>query len=228
MTGRRRTSRGPASRTARLRPVPRPLETVQTPPYTTAGHSLSDKDFREAVGAVDFAVEARYAWDTGVAVSEFLRGLKQGRILARECRKCRRILVPPRMFCEEDFRPTDRWVEVQDTGRVNTFSICYIRWDMVKLEEPELPAVIEIDGASRGIGIMHKLGEVEPDDVRLGLEVEAVWKPEDEREGSILDIVYFRPREASLRRGGRRKGARQAKPPAERRPRRRRDVGGAV
>ncbi|HEX2032438.1 MAG TPA: Zn-ribbon domain-containing OB-fold protein [Actinomycetota bacterium] len=203
------------------------METVQTPPYTTAGHSLTDEDFRKAVGAVDFAVDARYAWDTGVAVGEFLRGLKDGRILARECRKCRRILVPPRMFCEQDFRPTDRWVQVQDTGRINTFSICYIRWDMVKLEQPELPAVIEIDGASPGIGIMHKLGEVEPDDVRIGMEVEAVWKPEDEREGSILDILYFRPRDASLRRGGRRKGRRQARPPAER-PRRRRDVGGAV
>ena len=187
----------PAKR--RLKAVPTPVETVQTPPYTTAGHALDDKAFRDAVGAVDFAVEARYAWDTGVAVSEYLRGLKRGVILARECRNCRRVLVPPRMFCEQCFRPTDRWVEVRDTGRVNTFSICYIRWDMVQLEEPELPAVIEIDGASPGIGFMHKLGEVKPDDVRVGMEVEAVWKPEDEREGDILDIRYFRPRDASLR-----------------------------
>jgi uncharacterized OB-fold protein len=207
--------------------VPRPVETVQTAPYTTAGHSLSEQEFREAVGAVDFAVDARYAWDTGIAVGEYLRGLKAGRILGRECRGCRRVLVPPRMFCEQCFRPTDRWVQVRDTGRVNTFSICYIRWDMAKLEEPEMPAVIEIDGASPGIGFMHKLGEVDPEDVRVGLEVEAVWKPERERQGSILDIVYFRPSDASLRTGGREKGRRQAKPPA-RRPRRRRDVGGSV
>ena len=183
----------------RLKPVPTPVETVQTAPHTTAGHPLSEKQFREAIGAVDFAVDARYAWDTGIAVSEYLRGLKAGRIVARECVRCRRVLVPPRMFCEQCFRPTDRWVEVADTGRVNTYSICYIRWDMVQLDDPELPAVIEIDGASPGIGIMHKLGEVAPDDVRVGMEVEAVWKPEDDREGSILDIRYFRPREARLR-----------------------------
>ena len=183
----------------RLRPVPTPVETVQTPPYTAAGHSLEEGAFRKAVGAVDFAVEARYAWDTGIAVSEYLRGLKRGVILARECRQCRRVLVPPRMFCEQCFRPTDRWLEVQDTGRVNTFSICYIRWDMVQLEEPEIPAVIEIDGASPGIGFMHKLGEVKPDDVQVGMEVEAVWKPEGEREASILDIRYFRPRDQKLR-----------------------------
>lgn len=160
---------------------------------------LRDKEFRSAVGAVDFAVEARYAWDTGVAVSRYLRGLKEGRILARQCRKCRRILVPPRMFCEVDFRPTDRWVEVEDTGRVNTFSICWVRWDMQPLEVPEIPAVIEIDGASPGIGFMHKIREVDPDRVHIGMEVEAVWRPPDEREGSILDIRHFRPRDPGLR-----------------------------
>ncbi|HYZ10691.1 MAG TPA: Zn-ribbon domain-containing OB-fold protein [Actinomycetota bacterium] len=171
------------------------------PPRRTLGPtSLKDEAFREAVGAVDWEVDARYAWDTGVAVGEYLRGLHRGVILARECRRCRRVLVPPRMFCEQCFRPTDRWVQVQDTGTVNTFSICHIRWDMVPLEEPELPAVIEIDGASRGIGFMHKLGEVAPDDVAVGMAVEAVWASEEERRGSILDIRYFRPRDPSLRR----------------------------
>ncbi|MGH2712001.1 MAG: Zn-ribbon domain-containing OB-fold protein [Actinomycetota bacterium] len=175
---------------------------VPSPPTSFLGpRYLREKEFREAVGAVDFAVDARYAWDAGIAVGEYLRGLKRGVILGRECRNCRRILVPPRMFCEECFRPTDRWIEVEDTGTVNTFSICYIRWDMVPLKDPEIPFVLDIDGATPGMGFMHKLGEVRPDDVRVGLEVEAVWKPEGEREGSILDIQYFRPRDASARKG---------------------------
>jgi uncharacterized protein len=179
--------------------------TPRTPPAETLGPTpLSDSAFRRAIGAVDFQVDARYAWDTGVAVSEYLRGLRRGVILARECRSCRRVVVPPRMFCEQCFRPTDRWLQVEDTGRVNTFSICHIRWDLEPLEEPELPAVIEIDGASPGIGIMHRLGEVAPDDVVIGMEVESVWLPEEERTGSILDIRYFRPRDESLRSGPKR------------------------
>jgi uncharacterized OB-fold protein len=184
---------------------------------------LSNAEFRSAVGAVDFAVDARYAWDAGVAVSRYLDGLKEGKILGRECRQCRRILVPPRMFCEECFRPTDRWLEVEDTGTVNTFSICYIRWDMAPLKEPEMPFVLDIDGASPGMGFMHKLGEVRPDDVRIGLEVEAVWKPEEEREGSILDIRYFRPRDASARKGARRASVRKKTSAS----RRKTSVGGA-
>ena len=168
------------------------LPVVQTPPYTSGGHPLSDAAFRTAVGAVDHRLGARYSWDAGVAVGRFLDGLRAGKILGRECRSCERVLVPPRMFCERCFRETDRWIEVEHTGAVQTYSICHVSWDMQALEPPEIPAVVSIDGSDGGL--LHVLGEVDPDDVRIGMDVEAVWKPVGERTGSILDIDHFRPR----------------------------------
>jgi len=168
------------------------LSVIQTPPFATAGHALSEEEFRSATGAVEHDLDARYAWDAGVAIGRFLDGLEEGLILGRECRSCRRILVPPRMFCERCFRGTDAWVEVEQTGIVQTFSICHVRWDMQPLDEPEIPAVISIDGSDGGL--LHMLGNVAPDDVSVGLAVEAVWRPESERTGSILDIAHFRPR----------------------------------
>ena len=77
-------------------------------------------------------------------------------------------------------------------GVVQTYSVCHVSWDMQPLEEPSLPAVIAIDGSDGGF--LHTLSEVAPDDVSIGMAVEAVWKPVGERTGSILDIAYFRPR----------------------------------
>jgi hypothetical protein len=156
-------------------------------------HRLSAAQFRDEVIAVDHAVRAEYAWDAGVAIGRYLAGLREGTILGRTCRQCRRVLVPPRMFCEACFRPTDEWVDVGQTGVVNTFSICHVSWDMQPLDVPELTAVIEIDGASRGMGILHKLGNVEPEAIAVGMRVRAVWKPPEERTGSILDIRFWEP-----------------------------------
>jgi hypothetical protein len=69
------------------------------------------------------------------------------------------------------------------------------------------------------MGFMHKLGEVDPQRIEVGMEVEAVWKPDGEREGSILDIRYFRPRQARMRSGpkrpaGRKESGRSRKKPA--------------
>ena len=40
---------------------------------------------------------------------------------------------------------------------------------------------------------MHMLGEVDPEDVHVGMKVKAVWKPREERTGAITDILYFKP-----------------------------------
>ena len=158
------------------------------------GTALSEDDFREdRVLYVHDEVDAQFAWDTGIAVGAYLAGLRRGEILGSRCEECERTVVPPRTFCERCFRPMDSYVPLQDRGTVNTFSLCYVTWDVQRIKEPEIPAVIEIDGATEMHGIMHKLGEVNPDKVEVGMKVQAVWKPSEERQGAITDIRYFKP-----------------------------------
>ncbi|MGC8786110.1 MAG: Zn-ribbon domain-containing OB-fold protein [Anaerolineae bacterium] len=160
------------------------------------GVGLRESDFTEKkVLFTEWRPDARYAWDAGVAIGRYLAELKEGRIIGVRCHHCRRTVVPPRIFCEWCFRPMDEWVYLEDHGVVNTFSICYVRWDMERLEEPLIPAVIEIAGASKGMGILHLLGEVDPQKVKIGMKVKAVWKPAAERIGAITDILYFKPME---------------------------------
>lgn len=166
--------------------------TMETHVYPTV--YLQQKDFDAGrVLTERWEPNARYAWDAGVAIGRYLQELRAGRLVARRCDKCRRVMIPPRMFCEACFRPTDEWVVVQDSGTVKTFSLCYVTWDMRQLKDPQIPAVIDIDGASTGMGIMHLLGAVKPEQVKIGMRVQAVWKPAAERQGAITDIAYFKP-----------------------------------
>ncbi len=156
---------------------------------------LSSKEF-EKVLKTHWDPVLKYNWDNGKALGRYLHELKNGKIIARVCDKCNRVMIPPRMFCEYCFRPTDRWQYVKDTGTVNTFSISRVYWNAQRIppgEPPIISAVIEIDGASPGMGILHLLGNVKPEDVKIGMKVRAVWKPENERKGEITDILYFEP-----------------------------------
>ncbi len=158
------------------------------------GTSLSEKDFED--GRILFRhdkMDGLYAWDTGIGIGRYLAALKEGVLLGSHCRRCRKTVIPPRTVCEWCFRPMDAYVPLKGTGIVNTFSLCYVTWDVRRIEEPEIPAVIEIDGASPLCGIMHKLGEVKPEDIHVGMRVQAVWKAPEEREGAITDILYFKP-----------------------------------
>ncbi|MCZ7585660.1 MAG: hypothetical protein M5R36_21275 [Deltaproteobacteria bacterium] len=53
--------------------------------------------------------------------------------------------------------------------------------------------MIAIDGADEHMGLVHRLGEVDPKKVEIGMRVQAVWKPAKEREGGVTDIKYFKP-----------------------------------
>jgi len=145
-----------------------------------------------------WAPDLSYHWDNGPAIGRYLAELKEGKIIGRHCRGCDRTVLPPRMFCELCWRPTDDWVYVRDTGTINTFCISHVDWKAGRLDieggvRPFTPAVIEIDGATRGMGILHMVEKIDPWKIKVGMRVQAVWKPADEREGAITDIKYFKP-----------------------------------
>jgi uncharacterized OB-fold protein len=162
-----------------------------------AGTPLKSRDIKEGrVPAVKHRPNAKYLWSVGVAMGKFLEGLKQGKIVASTCGKCARIMVPPRAFCEECFKPVNGYTTVKDTGTINTYSVSHVAGDASRIEKPILVAVIDLDGASKGMGILHLLGEIADwKKIRFGMRVKAVWKPPEERTGTITDIKYFKPLE---------------------------------
>lgn len=167
-------------------------------PDTVRGTPLDAADFKRGkVFTTAYVPKLRYLWDTGEAIGRYLDELKRGRLIARRCHGCERVLIPPRMFCERCFRPTAEWVYVSDMGKIMTFSLCYVRWDVKRLNQPQIPAVIEIAGASPGMGILHVVKKAALKHVRIGMRVRAVWKPPSQRIGSVTDIAYWEPLRAT-------------------------------
>jgi uncharacterized OB-fold protein len=130
-------------------------------------------------------------YTTGIAGEKFLRAIKnEGKLLATVCRGCKKDYLPPKIFCPFCLVELQEWKEVPARGLVETFTIARSDIAGMPLDEPLIFAFIRL--VQNG-GLIHKLGEVEPDKVKIGLKVEAVFKPGPERTGSILDIRYFRP-----------------------------------
>jgi uncharacterized OB-fold protein len=136
----------------------------------------------------DLPVTSRYTF--GLAGEKFFRAIKdEGVILGTHCKKCERTYVPARLFCERCLSQLDEWIDVGTVGNIHTFTLLYQNYDGSKREIPELIAFISI----RDGGVIHRLGGVAAEDVEIGMEVQAVFKEPVDREGSILDIVYFKP-----------------------------------
>ncbi len=69
------------------------------PPYAPGTH-IRESDIREKKLTYSWwEPEVQYSWSLGPAMSKFLIGLKAGKIYGIHCKPCKRVIVPPRMFC---------------------------------------------------------------------------------------------------------------------------------
>ena len=136
-------------------------------------------------------VRLAYDYAASPEESKFFRGLAEGRILGQRCPKCHKVYVPPRGACPVDGVPTTDEVELPDRGTVTTFCIVNVPFLGQKIEPPYVSAYVLLDGAD--IAFLHLILEVEAADVRMGMRVEAVWKPRDEWGTTIENISHFRP-----------------------------------
>ncbi|RLC65047.1 MAG: nucleic acid-binding protein [Chloroflexi bacterium] len=140
----------------------------------------------------DMPTLGRYT--AGIAGEKFFREIKDNaKFWGTVCPTCDIVYVPPRLYCERCFAhlSEDDWIEVPSTGQVHTFTVLHLDLDGNELAEPRLLAFVQLDGADGGL--VHYLDEVAPDQVCIGMPVEAVFKEKAERKGSITDIHYFRP-----------------------------------
>jgi uncharacterized OB-fold protein len=133
-------------------------------------------------------VTSRYT--AGVAGERFFRAIQnEGKILGTKCEHCDITYVPGRIFCERCLAELNDWQDVGTVGEVYTFTLLYENLDGTHRDEPLVVAFIRIaDG-----GLIHQIGDVDLENLSIGMPVEAVLKPQADREGSIKDIEYFRP-----------------------------------
>jgi uncharacterized OB-fold protein len=135
----------------------------------------------------------RLGYDHTVSPGEtsFLRGLAAGRLVAQRCPACGKVYLPPRGACPVDGVPTRTEVELPDTGIVTTFCVVNVPFVGQQVAVPYVAASVLIDGAD--IAIQHLILGCEPDEVRMGMRVRAVWRPREQWETTIRNIDHFEP-----------------------------------
>lgn len=140
---------------------------------------------------VEANIHLPYHYVAGDSRAIYLRALKDKRILGSKCSKTGKVFVPPLVNSPESFAPADEIVEVAGRGILTTFCIVNIPVIGRNLELPYVAASVALDGAD--VSIFALIQECKPEEARMGMRVEAVWKPDGERQGDHTDILYFRP-----------------------------------
>ncbi|WKN50390.1 Zn-ribbon domain-containing OB-fold protein [Nocardioides sp. Arc9.136] len=148
-------------------------------------------DLGEPVTGVVTPVELDYQYAASPEESSFYRAIAEGRIIGQRCPTCGKVYVPPRSACPADGTPTTDEVELSQTGTVTTFCIVNVPFLGQRIKPPYVSAYVLLDGAD--IAFLHLILDLPAEEVRMGMRVEAVWKPREEWGTTIENISHFRP-----------------------------------
>jgi uncharacterized OB-fold protein len=147
----------------------------------------------DPIKRIQTPVRFDYTVSAGRALSRFLAGLVEGRILGRRCPSCRKVYVPPRGACPTcgvPFVPAAEEVEVEDTGTLTTFCVVNVPFEGQTMKLPYVYASVVLDGAD--IPLLH-LVNVPAEQARMGMRVRAAWTAPEERRPTLETIKWFEP-----------------------------------
>ncbi|WP_197517875.1 Zn-ribbon domain-containing OB-fold protein [Mycobacterium sp. E796] len=123
--------------------------------------------------------------------SAYLRAIAEGKLLGAKTGQNGKVYFPPHGADPATGLPTTDFVELPDKGTVTTFAIINIPFQGQRIKPPYVAAYVLLDGAD--IPFLHLVADIDAHEVRMGMRVEAVWKPRDEWGFGIDNIEYFRP-----------------------------------
>ncbi|WP_181447336.1 Zn-ribbon domain-containing OB-fold protein [Mycolicibacterium vulneris] len=123
--------------------------------------------------------------------SAYLRAIAQGKLLGAKTGENGKVYFPPHGADPATGQPTTEFVELPDKGTVTTFAIINIPFQGQRIKPPYVAAYVLLDGSD--IPFLHLVADIDAHEVRMGMRVEAVWKPREEWGFGIDNIEYFRP-----------------------------------
>jgi len=168
-----------------------PKYSVTNGPSNRGAEGPSVTDYPEPVTGFVSPISLDYVYAASPEESAFFAGLAEGRLIGQRCPVCHKVYVPPRGACPVDGVPTTDEVELPSTGTITTFCIVNVPFLGQRITPPYVSAYVLLDGAD--IAIQHLILDIPADEVRMGMRVEAVWRPREEWGTTIENIAHFRP-----------------------------------
>lgn len=160
-------------------------------PGESEGRPSGTPETDEAVTMLTTPIALDYMHSASAEESYFLRGLAEGRLIGGRTGPGDKVYIPPRGANPTSGIPTRDQVELSDKGIVTTFCIVNVPFLGQKIKPPYVAAYVLLDGAD--IPFLHLILECDAADVRMGMRVEAKWRPREEWGHTLQNIEYFRP-----------------------------------
>jgi len=102
-------------------------------------------------------------------ISQFFNNLKQGRLTTTKCKKCGKVLWPPRIVCPSCFSDELEWIDLGTEGELYAFTEMRLGAPLGFVEDlPFCIGIVRIGGLS----ISARIDNAKYEDLKIGQKVQ--------------------------------------------------------
>ena len=110
------------------------------------------------------------------------------RFEAAKCKKCGKVLFPPRLICPECHGRQFEKVNIKDKGVVETYTVIRVAPSGFTDQVPYPVAIVNVGD---GVKILCQIADCEPEELKIGMKVRLEFrKLSQEGEAGIINYGY--------------------------------------
>jgi uncharacterized OB-fold protein len=157
----------------------------------------------QTIGVDGTWILSAYHYKGSLLTEEYVKGLKQKRLIGSFCPGCAKVIVPPRNLCGRCHRIMDGRKVVSNWGTITCFVVSQpifkgklkvlgmdpVEVGLIKDGEIVIPVFVRFDGADSNTDTI--LLNADPKDVHIGMRVKVVWAKKPQ--GMLSDFEGVEP-----------------------------------
>ena len=123
-------------------------------------------------------------------IEQFYRFASQKRLMAARCSNCGNLLLPPRPMCPKCLSTDLTWVELEKRGKLLTYTVIHVAPTQFQCMVPYTVGIVKLKD---GLKLPGMIRGVEPQEIEVGMELEADFDTTLPAEWPTWPRYFFRP-----------------------------------
>lgn len=107
-------------------------------------------------------------------IESFYKYVAEGKLMGVKCKKCGKVMVPPKSLCDACMARDIEWVQLKGDGEVVSFTIIHVPPTQLASAAPYAVAIVKLDEGPKMPGIVK--GVTQPQQLKIGMRVKIVFE----------------------------------------------------
>jgi uncharacterized OB-fold protein len=123
-------------------------------------------------------------------IEQFYKFASERKLMAAKCKKCGTMLLPPRPMCTKCFSPDLEWVELENEGKLLTYTVIHVSPKQFESFVPYAVGIVEFED---GLKLPGMIRGIEPEKISVGIDLKVDFDTATPSEWPTWPRYFFKP-----------------------------------